>query len=85
MLVGTSHFVSKAKAIQYYQPYEYPVAREAVEDMLANGEIHIGEPTLRPGQRLSVIDGGARYAVEEEYHAGDDRDDGRVTCFAIYR
>jgi hypothetical protein len=64
MITGTSYFVSKQAAIRYYQPAEYPVAAEAVEDKLARGEIHIGKPDLKPGQRLTIIDGG-RYAIED--------------------
>lgn len=65
MITGTSHFVSKRHAIRYYQPYEYPIAAQAVEDKLARGEIQIGKPDLKPGQRLTIIDGGTRYAIEE--------------------
>jgi hypothetical protein len=63
MRVGTAHFVSKAKAVRYYREYEID-ARAAVERKLSEGSIHIGPPTLKPGERLTTIDGGTRYAVE---------------------
>jgi hypothetical protein len=63
-ITGTSHFTSRAAAVAYYVPYHYPIASEAVDDMLARGEIHIGEPTLRPGERLVLLDGGRRFGIE---------------------
>ena len=72
MIIGTSHFVSKAHAIRYYLAYEsgcytecHQSATAAVAQKLAEGEIHIGEPALKPGQKLLVIDNGTRYAIEE--------------------
>jgi hypothetical protein len=69
MRYGTSHFVSKDSAMRYYA-YENPSAsyserRNAIERRLAEGAIHIGEPTLKPGERLLVIDDGTRYAIAE--------------------
>jgi len=62
---GTSHFVSKAAAIAYYLPYEGNHAVvAAVNRKLAAGEIHIGPPTLKPGDRLTIVDAGTRYAIE---------------------
>lgn len=63
MRVGTSYFVSKAHAIRYYA---YENATDAtIERKLAEGLIHIGKPELKPGHRLTVIDDGTRYAIEE--------------------
>lgn len=63
MQVGTSYFVSKAAAVRYYA---YEGATEAtIERKLAEGLIHIGKPPLQNGQRLTVIDDGTRYAVED--------------------
>lgn len=62
--VGTSYFVSRAAAIRYYQPYHYPVAAEAVDDMIARREISIGLPPHEPGTIVRLIDGNARYEVE---------------------
>ncbi len=61
---GTSHFVSREMAVRYYADYEQnPLA--AVEYKLQEGSIHIGKPEVKPGQELSVIDNGARYAITE--------------------
>lgn len=65
---GTSYFVSKNAAVLYYMPYEgsdWNDALTAVENKLDAGEIHIGKPELKEGQRLVVIDEGTRYAIEE--------------------
>ena len=64
MRYGTSYFVSRAAAGRYYSAYEDDAAR-AVARKLADGEIHIGKPPLKPGQRLSVIPGEGRYQIEE--------------------
>ncbi len=66
VITGTSHFVSRDKAIEYYG-YEggtYRALGIAVDRKVAEGLIHIGKPSLKPGQRLIVIDDGARYAIE---------------------
>lgn len=62
---GTCHFVSVVHAIQYYAAYEQD-PRTAVGIKLEEGSIKIGKPALKPGQRLSVIDDGTRYAVTED-------------------
>ena len=62
--VGTSYFRSKAGAVAYYRDYEGSNAKAAVERKLREGQIHIGPPPLKPGQRAYLIDGGLRYAVE---------------------
>lgn len=67
MRVGTAHFVTKRRAISYYRDYEgdTTAAREAVYRKLSAGEIFIGPPKLKPGEKLVVIDEGRRYAVED--------------------
>lgn len=60
---GTAHFVSEDAACDYY-------ARQGddIADVLAKieaGEIHIGKPEIKEGQRLSVIKGEGRYQIEE--------------------
>lgn len=74
MTVGTSYFTSRLAAIRYYRDYEDSVqaAVDAVTRKVAEGQIHIGKPTLKTGETLSVIDSGARYAItapaaEDEY------------------
>lgn len=59
---GTSYFVSHAAAVSYYAEQHEPAS--AVDRKIAAGEIHIGKPPLAEGQRLLIIDGGRRYAVE---------------------
>lgn len=67
MTWGTSHFVSRAMAVRYYGEYT-PGAKLAekvatVDRKLKEGSIHIGPPELKPGETLSVIDDGTRYAI----------------------
>lgn len=63
---GTNHFLSLAAAVNYYHAYHYPNTLKAVERKLAEGEIAIERPTLKPGQTLSLIDDGTRYAITEQ-------------------
>ncbi len=63
MTYGTSYFVSKSAAVRYYRDYEGSDAARAVERKLREGEIHIGKPTLKAGERLTTLDGGKRYAI----------------------
>jgi len=62
---GTSHFVSRGAAIRYYRDYGYDDTAAAVDRKIREGEIHIGKPALKPGQRLTTVDGGKRYAISE--------------------
>lgn len=64
MRYGTSHFVSRGFANLYYaRQHEM---RADVQRKLDAAEIHIGEPALKPGQRLSIIPGEGRYAIEDD-------------------
>jgi hypothetical protein len=60
---GTSHFVSVPDAVRYYRDHEGDDAENAVARKITDGEIHIGPPTLKPGETLSTIDNGTRYAI----------------------
>jgi hypothetical protein len=60
---GTSYFVSERDAVWYYRKYEGANAKRAVQRKLEAGEIHIGKPPLKPGDTLSLIDNGTRYAI----------------------
>lgn len=60
---GTSHFINLRAAERYYARQHESAARVATK--IAEGEIHIGAPALKPGQRLSIIHGEGRYQVEE--------------------
>lgn len=62
-ITGTSHFVSMTAAIRYYDQYGCSV--NEVETKLADGEIHIGKPDLKPGQTLSVIPNEGRYQITD--------------------
>jgi hypothetical protein len=62
---GTAYFPTLAHAARYYHPYGYANVRETVLRKVHEGEIHIGAPQLKPGQRLILIDDGNRYAIEE--------------------
>jgi hypothetical protein len=62
-ITGTNHFVSMDAAIYYYSEYGYDAAD--VCDKQNAGEIAIGKPELKPGQTLSVIDNGTRYAITD--------------------
>jgi hypothetical protein len=63
MTYGTSHFVDLAAALKYYKAYGYD--KPAVKQKLAEGQIHLGPPTLKPGETLRVIDNGTRYQITE--------------------
>lgn len=54
IIIGTSHFTDRAAAIRYYHVYGYGPAD--VDCMIIRDEIHIGKPTIKPGERLVVID-----------------------------
>jgi len=61
--IGTSHFVSVATARRYYADYGF--TGQYVWRKVKAGEIHIGPPVTKPGQRVEVIDNGTRYAIVE--------------------
>ncbi len=63
---GTSYFVSRRAAERYYKPYaEHGDDVKAwVGRKLAEGEIHIGVPHLKDGEKLSIIPGEGRYQIE---------------------
>lgn len=63
MRYGTSHFISRQHAEKYYA--QYGETRERVDAKLKAGEIHLGEPELQPGQKLEIIWGEGRYAIED--------------------
>ncbi len=63
MTIGTSHFVSFNSALRYYA-YEDATDTD-IDRKISEGLIHIGKPALKPGQKLSTIDDGTRYAIED--------------------
>ena len=64
---GTSHFVSYEKATNYYSSlcYGYSNTQTAVDRKLSDGEIHIGPPTAKTGEKVSV-DPDGRYWIEDD-------------------
>jgi hypothetical protein len=64
--IGTSHFVSLDAAIRYYSDYDYDDVKGAVARKIAEGEISIGKPDLKPGERLTLVDEGKRYAIVQK-------------------
>ena len=70
MRVGTSHFVSVRAANLYYLHFGYNSSD--VLKKITEGEIHIGKPDLKSGQRLEIIDSATgrrwdgRYAIVED-------------------
>jgi len=70
MRIGTSHFVSVRAANLYYSHFGYN--NSDVLRKIVDGEIHIGKPNLKPGERLEIIDSATgrrwdgRYAIVEE-------------------
>ena len=64
MIHGTPYFESRLDALEYYKPYGYENLREAVADKLASGEIHIGKPKAKPGERVFLNVQEGRYFIE---------------------
>jgi hypothetical protein len=62
---GTAHFVTFDRAVAYYRAYVPLGTRAYVRKKVNEGEIHIGAPRLKPGQRLMFIDNATRYAITE--------------------
>ena len=63
MRIGTSYFESLRSAIKYYHEYHYADTKKAVERKLKCGEIHIGKPTIKDGDRLYINEDG-RYFIQ---------------------
>lgn len=58
---GTAHFITRRAALAYYRAQGFRAAD--IDQKLTDGEIHIGPPTVKPGERLDV-DGGRYFIVE---------------------
>ena len=63
MIIGTSYFKDWFSAYSYYHAYHFPNTAEAVNRKLRNGEIHIGQPKVKQNEKLTLVDGGQRYAI----------------------
>jgi len=79
--VGTSHFVSRDAAYDYYAQYEVGSYTSSIhggktrndaalsallDNKIADGEIHIGAPVVRDGERLLVDRSEGRYFIESD-------------------
>lgn len=62
--VGTNHFRSRDAAVAYYSAYGFDGPE--VDRKIAEGDIVIGPPALKPGETLSTIDLNRRYAVTSD-------------------
>lgn len=62
--IGTSHFLSFAAAMRYYRDYYDIDACIVVPQKIREGEITIGRPKVKVGEKLVLIDCGTRYAIE---------------------
>ncbi len=64
MIIGTSYFITRTAANEYYAEYgEEPIR---VSHKLLAGEIHIGKPPLKANERLVMLDGGKRYGIADD-------------------
>lgn len=67
MITGTANFVSLPKACDYYRNQEEDLTPAQLENFvktkIEDGEIEIGQPSLKDGQTLKIIDNGCRYAI----------------------
>jgi hypothetical protein len=61
---GTSHFVDRQAALDYYMPYGHEDLEAAIDRKLLEGEIHLGPPRMIPGYKLGQYPDG-RYFLEE--------------------
>ncbi len=61
---GTNHFASRTAAERYYAAYGYDDIASAVTRKLAEGEIHIGAPACKPGERAILNSREGRYFIE---------------------
>jgi hypothetical protein len=64
MVTGTCHFESIFAAIRYYADYGYDNVNMAVLRKLREGEIKIGPPKLKEGERVFLNDEG-RYCIRK--------------------
>jgi hypothetical protein len=66
---GTSNFVNFTKACDYYRgqgnDHLTPAELETlVREKIDDGEIELGKPAILVGERLILLDDGARYGIE---------------------
>lgn len=62
IICGTCHFINLTAAIRYYADYGY--SQQDVNRKLLAGDIRIGHPELKPGERLLLDRAEGRYKIE---------------------
>tara|TARA_R110000751_G_scaffold63539_1_gene131035 strand:- start:695 stop:922 length:228 start_codon:yes stop_codon:yes gene_type:complete len=71
--MGTSHFESEQAAVNYYKWYDKDTVGSDVMEKIRKGEITIGPPELKDGERLEIIKGEGRYAIiASDYRPGGE-------------
>ena len=67
MRYGTHHFVTREAARLYYisQGFDAESIDETLHAKLMSGEIAVGKPPLKPGQRHIRLDNGLRWGIED--------------------
>ncbi len=65
MITGTNHFISIAAADKYYAPYYGPDVNSFVKTKIKNGEIKIGPPKIKNGQKLLKNKDEGRYFIQD--------------------
>lgn len=63
MRIGTSYFPHINAARRYYAPYGFD--NEGVYAKIKAGEIHIGKPDVKAGQRVYLNESEGRYFIED--------------------
>ena len=63
MVFGTAYFVSIVAARRYYRDYGFN--GEDVARKVSECEIYIGQPDLKAGEKLVLLDNGLRYGVDD--------------------
>ena len=63
--MGTCHFESEQSAVDYYysQCYDRDTVGRDVMEKIRKGEIKIGPPKIKDGERLEILNGEGRYAI----------------------
>lgn len=64
MIYGTSYFSTLSSAYAYYTAHALGYTRTDVDYKIQQGEIHIGAPEVKPGEKL-LIDPQGRYFIDD--------------------
>ena len=64
MMIGTCNFATFEDAVLYYKKQQ--IGEQQVLRKLKSGEIQIGKPRIRKGERLHIDPKEGRYIIEEE-------------------